>query len=272
MARLCSYTASRPVEWQLDVYDYCSFRFGPPFFNCPFCGAGTFPVGAGDEEAVLSHCNQCGYWRIVDLSRAGGYHQMRDVDAVVATAKHYELSAIDAPIADLRRFLRLHPRYMGDIDPKAFELLIRDCLRSVYPECEVVHLGGTGDGGVDLKIVRSQADHVLVQVKRRRDIESHEGIEVVRSLNGVLFREGVARGMVVTSAQSFTRGALDEAREAKSANSGYEMHLRGFPDIVQWLNLPMPEPYEPWCQIAPQWTFDRSLEWSDSKPGFLCFT
>ncbi|MEJ7925996.1 restriction endonuclease [Sphingobium sp. AN641] len=160
---------------------------------------------------------------------------------------------------------------MGEVDPRAFELLIQDCLRSVFPHCEIRHVGATADGGVDLKIVETGADPILVQVKRRRDLDVNEGVDVVRSLNGVLFREGIASAMVVTSAKGFTPAARLEGNIRTRTQRKYRMRLHAFPDIVRWLNLPEPTPYEPWLAHVPDSDFLLESIPSGSKSRQIAF-
>jgi len=62
----------------------------------------------------------------------------------------------------------------------------------------------------------------LVQVKRRLN-DKPEPVESIRLLNGVLLREGHHRGMVVTSAKSFSKNANVE--KSISTPGPYEVHL-----------------------------------------------
>lgn len=97
------------------------------------------------------------------------------------------------------------------VDAWAFERLVADCLRHEFGPCVVHHVGasgGSGDGGVDVYMVKD--DEVwLIQVKRRLNSKP-EPIQTIRLLNGVLLREGNCRGMVVTSAEAFSRNAAQE--------------------------------------------------------------
>jgi hypothetical protein len=269
--KLCSYSVSHADKWFVHVYDYASYFLGFDFHNCPYCEGVVVPKGNDEESAILGLCEECGFWRLIDVGDIGGFHNGRQTAATISTVKEYAVSDTRAPIDDLRRFLQARPKYMRDVDPHAFELLIRDCLRSVYQDCEIRHVGGTGDGGVDLKIVRGGNDHILVQVKRRRDLEAHESVDVVRSLNGVLFREGAAKGMVVTTAADFTRAAKMEAAVKTPTAEEYQMILHGFPDIVSWLNLPSQEPYEPWRVTYPHWNFIKPLYSVPGKVGYMGF-
>jgi hypothetical protein len=49
----------------------------------------------------------------------------------------------------------------------------------VMGDCEVVHLGGRKDGGIDIKAVRGDGRTTLIQVKRRSDFGRREGVQVI---------------------------------------------------------------------------------------------
>ena len=124
---------------------------------------------------------------------------------------------------------------------------MQDCLRSEYAPCEVYHVGKTGDGGgIDLKLVLSDKETFLIQVKRRSDLSKREGVNVVRELNGVLFREGVSKGMVISTARGYTKAAERELNVKTDTSETYLVRLLDYYDIVKMLNLPMVNPYRPW--------------------------
>ncbi|WP_158213500.1 restriction endonuclease [Mycobacterium avium] len=199
------------------------------------------------DTLELGACPACGWWRLYRIVVGGQDNTSHEIK--VADAKVYDVGAIDAPLAELRQYLRTHPSNLAHINPFAFERLIGDCLRDEFTDCEVVHLGSSrGDGGIDLKLVRSDLEPILVQVKRRTDLSTAEGVRVVRELNGVLFREGTAQGMVVTTANRFTTGAVGEAAEVltQAAAGHYHVDLRAFSDVVTMLNLKPRRQHRPW--------------------------
>ena len=73
-----------------------------------------------------------------------------------------------------------------------------------------------------------------------------EGVRVVRELNGVLFREGETKGIIVTTAKDFTKAAKDETVIKTETKERYQVKLLAFEDFVKMLMLPDIEPYEPW--------------------------
>lgn len=68
----------------------------------------------------------------------------------------------------------------------------------------------------------------------------------MRSLNGVLFRDNSAKGMVITTARDFTSAAKAEAAVKTQTAEMYEMILLAFDDVVSMLRIPTAIPYQPW--------------------------
>ena len=164
------------------------------------------------DSETLYECVHCGWWVYDYRYETTDEKEQRlgiQLEAA-ADVKHYKISDESAPIVELRKYLMNHPKRIAQINPCKFELLMQDVMKDHFSECEVIHVGGTGDMGVDLKLVRNDLETILVQIKRREDLSSNEGVKVVRELNGVLFREGLAQGMVVTTRKGFTKGAIKE--------------------------------------------------------------
>jgi HJR/Mrr/RecB family endonuclease len=100
---------------------------------------------------------------------------------------------------------------------------MKDCLKDAHSPCEVIHTGKTADGGVDLMMILDNDESYLVQVKRRTNLSSKEGVKVVRELNGVLFREGKAKGMIITTASGYTKPAVEETKIKTCLSESYNL-------------------------------------------------
>jgi len=220
------------------------------------------------DELAIGSCDTCGWWRIFHGTRGG--QDTVNFEFVVAEAQRYDVDAVAAPIGSLRRHLRARPTDLAFVHPTTLERLISDCLEDEFAPCEVIHLGGTGDGGVDLMLIESDRSPLLIQVKRRADILGPQGLNVVRELNGVLFREGLARGMVVTTADRYTRGARAEAvTRTGGLVSRYEMRLRAFDDIVAMLQLPRRTSSHPWVPYLAPLRQSANAEWAEAVASYL---
>ena len=193
-------------------------------------------------------CTNCGWW-IMHRSFAddGMTTCTYEHSVTVGNAKNFNVSALDVPIALLRKYLTRNPKDLAHIHPQRFELLMQDCLRDAYDSSEVIHMGYSKDGGIDLKLVLTNSETYLVQIKRRSDLTKNEGVTVVRELNGVLFREDEAKGMIITTAPDYTKAAKEE-RNIKNLKmrERYQVDLLKFDDVVKMINLPTVQPYSPW--------------------------
>lgn len=225
--------------------------------QCPYCQSITksdwtsTPMDDDYEstECRLIVCPTCGWWQkctrnnyICESWLLGTWF----TDYLTGEAYYYDISSLEVSICELRNFLKRHPKYLSHVHPTVFEKLIQDCFKSVFGPCEVIHIGGSGDGGIDLKLTRGDMGTYLVQVKRRENLNGKEGVQVVRELNGVLFREGEAKGMVVTTARDFTEAAKKEIIIKTPTKESYEIKLLKLDDVVSMLQLPSVEPYVPW--------------------------
>lgn len=261
--RICSYTFASPLSTGCFSREWGGWGEGVQADHsddpCIYCGHRLHSREMSHKiirvsetnsrfELFLRVCDKCGWWTL-DRTEMLIPERPRDellYARLAGEARHYDVSALNVPVADLRRWLARHPQDLGQVDPRRFELVMQSCLRDQFPGADVIHTGRSGDGGIDLKMIVTEEDTYLVQVKRRADLSSSEGVEVVRVLNGVLFREGRAKGIVITTAASFTEAAKCEAQVNTPTASAYEMQLLALDDVVSLLRLPCLEPYEPW--------------------------
>lgn len=197
---------------------YCKARMdGPPNVRLRARTRETW-FSRRTRRASAHQCPHCGWWALIIDTRihAGadnfGRVAVEARSAIVGVAKRFHISDKALPIEELRRWLARHPHLLSSTDATRFEKVMQDCFRDHYRGATVDHVGETGDGGVDIKLVQSDGEPVLIQVKRRKNPNAVEGLEVVRELNGVLLHNTVAKGIVVTTACRFTKGAHKEAR------------------------------------------------------------
>ncbi|MEO5359933.1 MAG: restriction endonuclease [Nitrospirota bacterium] len=186
---------------------------------------------------LINFCRDCGFWY-------GEY---------VESVPHYDeddshriqicgcLQKFKEPDNDLKReFVRYMARNRIKIDqlsPKLFEVVIGEFLRVEWKPSEIRHVGsvgGKGDGGIDFILIDNDIPW-MVQVKHRLSLKN-EGVKFIRELNGVLFRDGMSKGIFVTSAHSFTKGVNKEINKAKENVPDYEMILVDRFEIERWLN------------------------------------
>jgi len=269
---LCSYTEASSQAYIFDERDPYQAATAEYFdlstHLCPYCAFLLTDLGddisAPDSAVELRTCRQCGWW-VAGYSFVSSNGNRVLKNQFRGEAKHYNVSDLDAPLEDLRRFLAQHPEYLGEVHHRKFELLIADCLKVAFGAADVAHTGGTADGGIDLLMAVTADETYLVQVKRRKDLSSREGVQVVRELNGVLFRENVSRGLIVTTASDYTEAAKLEAHVKTPTQRAYVMKLLRLDDVVQMLRLPRPIPYEPWTPYLRELDRKASTKYGGSR-------
>lgn len=207
--------------------------------QCIYCRS-AMEVMAYDD---LSVCRQCGWWTEVVGSKGFGWADCKWNDGKLKT---YDIASLEVPLSELRSYLRRHPDDVAHVNPFHFERLVADCVKDSYKDSQITHVGGTRDRGIDFLLAQATGETWIVQVKRRANIRATEGVDAVRQLNGVLFREGAARGMVVTTAARFSPDAISETRVSTPTKAKYEMRLLAYPDLVDLFDIVPTEPYQPW--------------------------
>lgn len=201
-----------------------------------FCRYGLAVI-AENWNSTLIRCTSCGWWSVIDVIKGFCREEGADIRGVdllhVAKLKTFHISDMEAPLLELRKYLSGHPEQLRVIAPKALERLMRDCL-SEHFECEAQHVGGPGDDGVDILLIH-KAEPVLVQVKRREHPSSAESVRTVRELLGALLTEGAYRGIVISTAQRFSRAAIRATTVPTIIRKGYSVTLYNYDDVLALL-------------------------------------
>lgn len=184
-------------------------------------------------------CSLCGWWCVTyKLEERFFSWDNQDYFHAYAVMRRFDPLALDTPLSLARDFLAKNPHKLARFDPFRFEDLMTDCLRDYFGDGEAFKIGGRNDRGIDIKVVRAGGQTTLVQVKRHSDFSKPEGVEVVRDLHGVMLREGIPCGMVITTAHKYTREAQAEVSQASRSLQGYSMELLSYTDVVSLLGEP----------------------------------
>lgn len=191
-------------------------------------------------------CRNCGWWSLTESTFQFEWYST-NIFITQGSIRRFNVSNLDVPIGILRDFLAANPSAMESVDPFVFERLIAECLRVEFGPCEVFHVGsrgGAGDGGIDIILFREH-DEWLVQVKRRKG-RRKEGVEAVRQLNGVLLREGQAKGMLISTAIGYTPKAIEETKVRTKTPVPYQVELISRGGIERMLTNPGHESFRGW--------------------------
>jgi len=93
-----------------------------------------------------------------------------------------------------------------------------------YFDCETRWVGRSHDGGIDVIAVLSDAP-MAIQVKRRARTDSVEGVQLVREFCGAMIAEGFRKGMIVSSADHYSKPAQKTVDKIVSNSQICELHL-----------------------------------------------
>ena len=256
------------------------FRLG---FHCPRCNArltksqahlltllGSHEYRGYDYETVADNiyvCTECGWWH----SSTNRCIHWTSTDYVVEDSiinegivKRFDIGARDIPNDVLRAYIQSHINDVSLVDHKRWELLMRDIYSDFY-DCEVRHIGGPGDNGIDLYAVINEEPH-LIQIKRRQR-KGVEGVALVREFVAVLMLEGIRNGHIVTTAERFSEPAKRAASHERLRRYGISVELKTIKDIHSMLAITnkatTARTGHPWEQIRDVMVNAQYLEYSE---------
>jgi HJR/Mrr/RecB family endonuclease len=145
---------------------------------------------------------------------------------LVVPATKIELANVNE---ELIRYLARHPKSLYVLEPRRFEELVAEIFRDFG--YEVLLTPRSNDGGVDIRAVRKDSVGTLlylIECKRYRQ-DRAVGVDLVRSLYGVIQAEGASCGVLATTSR-FTKGAQEFARRFR-----FQLSLRDYTHVVAWL-------------------------------------
>jgi hypothetical protein len=191
---------------------------------CPHCGSEIQKVFEDEHKSFATDvyinvyaCNSCGYWL---LKNDNSLFPTRFATPFV---KSFCPQRHVAALSTLAQEIKENPGKAYTLDTTQFEITVGTILKD-YMNCEVMHVGKTGDGGIDLIVIASD-DPVMVQVKRRTRGSKSEGVEVVKELFASMFAASANKGMLVTTAQKFTKGAKNWVHLPALKDRNYQIDL-----------------------------------------------
>jgi len=137
---------------------------------------------------------------------------------------------------ELIKYLKNHPKTLYSIKPRQFEELVTEILASHGWQVQLTP--AVKDGGYDIfaisKDVQENKESWIIECKKYAP-ENKIGVNIVRALYGVKHLVGATNAMLATTS-FFTIGAR------KLKTSCYNMELKDYYDMVEWINEYKPNP------------------------------
>ncbi|HXA15738.1 MAG TPA: restriction endonuclease [Thermoanaerobaculia bacterium] len=237
----------------------------PTFFSqkrwCPFCNVPTQEVADEKEEQRVSTIDERGVMRSAQLCACGwwqtNYYEWRndsgfewdDYGARHAILRRYEPADSELPVATLRRALIKKPDLIHQIGKRKTEELVGSIFADYY-DCDVRMVGKSSDGGFDLVLVLSDR-HCLVQVKNRERNSKRwraEPVSTVREFLGAFLLADGQNGILVTTADHFSKQAKEAAAKAITRDDVRQYDLIDGGELLRTLNLTSTRVNEHWRQ------------------------
>lgn len=219
---------------------------------CIYCGkrmkGDPYPLVEKENCFLPISCDGCGWWAgrksSTEYGMVSSETTVRYYEGIV---KSFQINDPDLPIEELRKHLERHPKAFLSANPQRFEELLRDVYKD-YFDCEVVHVGGPGDNGIDLYVLLAD-EPILVQAKRRSRVTAKESVSTVRNFLGAIIATGNRVGHIVTTAPDFSYAAKQTAGSQHLARHGIELTLIPYLELLKMLRVANRRLSEVWSTI-----------------------
>ncbi|WP_408614002.1 restriction endonuclease [Hymenobacter yonginensis] len=93
------------------------------------------------------------------------------------------------------KYIIRYPHHLNSITSNRLEHLVADIISASYTHCEVKHMGGPSDRGIDVLFINSGNTHWLIQVKRSEGPTVPEDFSTLQSIIGKLLLMGDKNAM-----------------------------------------------------------------------------
>lgn len=231
---------------------------------CPFCNKYTKLVFAASIEiadntyeydTLVFECPNCGWWfKYHDEFRGDLSYEVAILKALEETLDEKVCNEITSEIIDLSKSIR-------NISPKKLEMVVADALKGIY-DCEVVHVGQRGDGEVDVLVLDGESP-IAVQVKHRINPDRIETVDYIRKfLGGIVIRD-FKKGIFVTLAHHFSKGAIAEAKLAEISQYVTSVDLVDCKQLLEMMAITLRrKKHKPWTKLltSDDWYFATTVE------------
>lgn len=194
------------------------------------------------RDYCLWYCDYCRFWQARIYSAFRACMPPPDNWAYISKLREFDTNLPEGCSEELALYIRRHPNFLHFCDPKGFEKFVADVFRANYTNAEVLHVGKPGDGGIDVLLIEAKGEQWLIQVKRRGSQKYSEGVSTIRDILGAMVVEGVRTGIVVSTADRFSRNAEQTATKAKK--HGMTVHLINKDSFNRMLDPVLPD--RPW--------------------------
>ena len=215
------------------------------------------------RDYCLWYCDYCLFWQARIYSAFLACMPPPDYWAYISKLREFDTNLPEGCSTELALHIRRYPDLLHSFNPRRFEKFVADVFRANYTNAEVLHVGKPGDGGIDVLLIEAGGEQWLIQVKRRKSQKRSEGVKTIRDILGAMVVEGTPRGIVVSTAERFSRPAIQAV--TKASRNGMTVHLVDKGILNKMLDPALPD--RPWLDPISEVDEEISSYLADQIPS-----
>ncbi len=177
------------------------------------------------RDYCLWYCDKCCFWQARIYSAFRACMPPPDNWAYVSKLREFDGNLPEGCNDELALHIRSNPDLLHSFNPKRLEKFVADVFRANYTHAEVLHVGKPGDGGVDVLLIDADREQWLIQVKCRGSQKSSEGVKAIRDILGAMHLREARIGIVISTAERFSRPAQEAAFKAGKVRNPVTIRL-----------------------------------------------
>jgi hypothetical protein len=226
------------------------------------------------SRTLRERCPGCSFWQFHELRSAIYYDRgyladFHELTTIASKVREFN-EAPEEALWEVAQWFKRNPGLFHSVDPTYLEKLVGRIFSAAGNYSDVTHIGGPGDGGIDLVLIQNDESTSLVQVKRRESPTASESVQTIRNLLGAMVLDDSRAGIVVSTADHFTQRARQAS--VKAGNKGFRIDLIDRHALDRMLSQNLFS--TPWENISKNMEAERGLwfrqgpEWSSIEPGY----
>lgn len=246
-------TAEYGLNSNRSSYEHFHGKYG----WCPFCKKNiekvcekstsfTYDFGPWRELFERAWQCTCGWWQVDFYSYMEEEDSYKDWYKSIYNAqlKKFNIGSNEIPVETLRSYINQNPDKIYDINDKKMEQLVASVFRDHF-NCDVIEVGKSHDGGIDLIMIDSDIP-TMIQVKRRLSKNKVESVKEIRDLLGATILNESKNCMFVTTADHFSKEAVNSRDQAIRINAVETFELYDYHRFYNMLNMTSTSVNEEW--------------------------
>lgn len=209
------------------------------------------------EYESVNQCPKCGWWEHKYTFSSDDIDEgvrATSVELSQAVLRRYDDNSKTIPIEVLNKYITENPDKIYGINDRKMEELVA-CVFKDFHDCEIKLVGKSHDGGKDLILIDGE-EKTFVQVKRRTQASKVEPVSSIRDLIGASIIEDAKACIFVSTADHFSRNAVNVAEKVVRDNKFDSFELIDYHRFVDMLNLKrdkMPNEWEKVLKVRGEW-------------------